>query len=184
MQNIYETVVGQADTAMDFPKILIRDVLLTNILGDDSDSITYWAGKQLARQFPIGSPTDLTVFFEQAGFGELELVKSGNHRQVWRLSGPSIETRISHVEQPDFMLEAGFLAESIQQQTGDLTEAQLSLEQKHRSKAVDIELVSDPHDVDENYDTPTFMPVKKATIFTEDADGDVTEVTSSSDSEN
>ena len=42
-----------------FSYLLIRDYLLGNILGEHTDEILYWAGKDLARQFPLKSQEDL-----------------------------------------------------------------------------------------------------------------------------
>ncbi len=54
---------------------LIRDYVLTDLLGSDYRQVIYWAGKRLARQFPVVDESELASFFEQAGWGTLEIKK-------------------------------------------------------------------------------------------------------------
>ena len=52
---------------------LIREILLPEILGSDSPEILYWAGKQLARKFPLQDFAEIANFFDKAGWGELKV---------------------------------------------------------------------------------------------------------------
>lgn len=95
-----------------FPYILIRDFLLSNILGEDTDEILYWSGKELARQFPLAEKKDIVESFSHCGFGELVALKKNKNRQIFQLRGELIETRLLN-EVASFQLEAGFLAEQV-----------------------------------------------------------------------
>ncbi len=106
-----------------FGQSLLRDVLLPNLLGSETNEILYWAGKEIARQYPLKTIEDTTLFFERAGFGNLMLDKRDHQTIVYLLTGTSVESRIKAVENLTFNLEAGFLAEQIQQQEGHYTEA-------------------------------------------------------------
>lgn len=101
---------------------LIRDILIPNLLGTDMHEILYWAGKELARQYPLRNRQDIILFFDKAGFGSIELSKDQRTKQVYTLSGEIVQARLEHV-QPSFNLEAGFLAEQIQMQDNLYTEA-------------------------------------------------------------
>ncbi|MGM7636472.1 YslB family protein [Bacillus sp. Hm123] len=98
---------------------IIRDVLLTDVLGKETADILYWAGKSIARKFPCATFDDLASFFIEAGWGELTLLKESKNAKVFVLSGPFIDRRFSVQTEPSFTLESGFLAEqlSVQEQT-------------------------------------------------------------------
>lgn len=102
----------------------IRDVLLPLILGQETDGILYWIGKDLARQFPVATPTDLSLLTSQLGLGDLRLTSSHNTTMTWELSGPVIAERLAlQKEATSFTLEAGFLAKQVEFQTSKVTEA-------------------------------------------------------------
>lgn len=105
-----------------FPYLLIRDYLIGNILGEHTDEILYWAGKDLARQFPLKDKEDIYEAMIYCGFGELELLKKDAKTQQYRLSSDLVTVRLQS-ETATFQLEAGFLAEQIQMTTGVLCEA-------------------------------------------------------------
>ncbi|HSI68424.1 MAG TPA: YslB family protein [Planococcus sp. (in: firmicutes)] len=95
---------------------LIRNHVLSDILGAHEDDILYWAGKSLARKFPLSSLAEAPDFFHQADFGKLSLEKNSRHEAVYSLSPLSSGGRC-------FKLEAGFLAEQKQNIDGFVTEA-------------------------------------------------------------
>lgn len=98
---------------------LIRDHVLTSILGKHEKDILYWAGKDLARKFPLYSMEEAVTFFNEAGWGTLHLEKTTKDSVFYTLSTynlPSSGQSRSH------RLEAGFLAEQQQKLTGYLTE--------------------------------------------------------------
>lgn len=120
-QKLYDQLInsprGMSTAAM-------RDVLLPLILGQETDGILYWIGKDLARQFPVATPTDLSLLTSQLGLGDLRLTSSHNTTMTWELSGPIVAERLAlQKEATSFTLEAGFLAKQIEFQTSKVTEA-------------------------------------------------------------
>lgn len=95
---------------------IIRDYVLSDILGKHESDLLYWAGKSLARKFPLFSLDEAAGFFAEAGFGKLVLEKSGKGETTFVLHPLKVENRC-------FKLEAGFLAEQKQKIDGFLTEA-------------------------------------------------------------
>ncbi|MHC5252131.1 YslB family protein [Listeria kieliensis] len=102
---------------------LFRDYLLPDLLGEESPHIFYWAGKDLARKFPLTSFEEVQDFFEEASFGSIEVVKEKKEELQILLYGPAVETRFDLQGEPSFKLEAGFIAEQIQTQNGYYAEA-------------------------------------------------------------
>lgn len=95
---------------------IIRDYVLSDILGKHENDILYWAGKSLARKFPLYSLEEAADFFSQAKFGDLVTEKSAKDEMVFVLTPLKTENRC-------FKLEAGFLAQQKQKIGGFLTEA-------------------------------------------------------------
>ncbi|GGA36177.1 YslB family protein [Psychrobacillus lasiicapitis] len=98
---------------------LLRDHVLASILGKHEKDILYWAGKDLARKFPLYSMEEAITFFQQAGWGTLELEKTTKDSAFYTLHTfnlPQSGKTRSH------RLEAGFLAEQQQKIGGYLTE--------------------------------------------------------------
>ncbi|MCL6572671.1 MAG: YslB family protein [Bacillus sp. (in: Bacteria)] len=101
---------------------LIREVLLPEILGKDTPEILYWAGKRLARKFPLPDYDKIVEFFANASWGELEIKKEKKDEIEWELMSPLIVSRVKSKAEYFFQLEAGFLAQQIEQQKGSSTE--------------------------------------------------------------
>lgn len=95
---------------------IIRDYVLPDILGEHEADILYWAGKSLARKFPLFTLDEAADFFRQASFGELTLQSSGKDELIFSLVPTKAEQRC-------FKLEAGFLAQQKQKIDGFVTEA-------------------------------------------------------------
>ncbi|TWT09375.1 DUF2507 domain-containing protein [Planomicrobium sp. CPCC 101079] len=102
---------------------VIRDYLLPEILGPHETEILYWAGKSIARKFPLYSMEEAPDFFSSASFGELTLEKASKDETIYTLIPSKIENRC-------FKLEAGFLAQQKQKLDGFLTEAHEEVFQK------------------------------------------------------
>lgn len=113
---------------------LVREILLNDILGKDSPQILYWAGKRLARRFPLTEKDEIIAFFQSAGWGKLEILKESNDEMELALTGDIVSRRFDVNENCHFQLEAGFLAEQISLQKKFLTEA--TEEHKRRAKKV------------------------------------------------
>lgn len=101
---------------------IIREVLLPELLGQDTPELLYWAGKRLARKYPYTSIEEITMFFEKAGWGTLTLLKQSKTTMEFELTGELIKERIRNNRHSSFQLEAGFLAEQIQTQKQVITE--------------------------------------------------------------
>lgn len=142
-----------------FGQTLLRDVLLPNLLGTETNEILYWAGKEIARQYPLRSIEDITLFFERAGFGKLILDKRDYQTIVYQLTGTHIESRINSVGNLTFNLEAGFLAEQIQQQESKYTEAFYEINTKILT--VTITLKQDEKDSEPIEQTDEFFTLNK-----------------------
>ena len=95
---------------------IIRDYVLSDILGKHESDILYWAGKSLARKFPLFSMDEAADFFSQAGFGDLVMEKAGKDEMIFVLRPLKVADRC-------FKLESGFLAQQQQKIGGFLTEA-------------------------------------------------------------
>ncbi|WP_432352106.1 YslB family protein [Sporosarcina sp. A2] len=105
---------------------LLRDHVLPGILGKHEDDILYWAGKEIARKFPMFSIDEAPEFFKEAGWGVLTLVSSGREQADYHLSN-----RITSPATKDsYHLESGFLAEQFQLANGCLSECYGSRDEK------------------------------------------------------
>ncbi len=113
---------------------ILRDVLLPDLLGKEQSSILYWAGKRLARKYPLEKVEDLFTFFQHAGWGELTKLKESKNEMVFELKSDYISKRFENHEQPSFQLEAGFLAEQIERMHQCVTETYEEV--KRRQKKV------------------------------------------------
>jgi len=97
---------------------LLRDHVIPDILGKHEDDILYWAGKEIARKFPVFSVDEVPAFFKEAGWGTLVRVASGKEETDYELT----DRLESPASRTSFPLEAGFLAEQYQIANGCLTE--------------------------------------------------------------
>ncbi|MBO0960152.1 YslB family protein [Neobacillus sp. MM2021_6] len=102
---------------------LIREVLLPEILGKDTPEILYWAGKRLARKFPLTDFDQVVEFFANASWGQLELAKETKNEIEIELTSPLIVSRVKSKAEYFFQLEAGFLAQQIELQKEVIAEA-------------------------------------------------------------
>ncbi|AIE60960.1 YslB family protein [Bacillus methanolicus] len=102
---------------------LIRDILLPELLGNDAPEILYWAGKRLARQFPLENFDEVCVFFQKASWGTLIITNESNNELEVELTGGLISQRLQSKKDISFQLEAGFIAQQIEQQKKVIAEA-------------------------------------------------------------
>lgn len=114
---------------------LLRDILIPDLLGQDSPEISYWAGKHLARKFPLLSMDEIYSFFSEASWGELTLLDETKKEIKLQLSGAVLKRRFLTQPTPCFRLEAGFLAQQIQFKKKLVTEAHAELDKK-KNKAI------------------------------------------------
>lgn len=114
---------NKTETISPFGYELIREVLLNELLGDDTPEILYWAGKKLAHNYPLSTIEEITDFFQRASWGSLSLVKHTKNEMGFELFSQLIKERCELNKQCTFQLEAGFIAQQIELQKGVICEA-------------------------------------------------------------
>lgn len=117
---------------------LIRDVLLPDLLGNESHQILYWSGKVLARKYPLSQQEDLLSFFLKAGWGILTVTEEKRRELELVLSGDVVEKRLKDAPNASFHLEAGFIAEQIQLQKNCIAESYLELKGKQNKVLITV----------------------------------------------
>ena len=125
----YQTAIQINTLGTTFGTLLLRDALLPELIGEDNN-ILYWAGKSLARKFVVTNDDDLMAFYLDANLGKLQRIKEKKDELYFELSGQIVQKR-QELGKADFLLEAGFLAQSIQQQTGFISEATIAKQNKN-----------------------------------------------------
>lgn len=111
--------VDQMKTIPTFGYEIVRDYLLSSILGKHEEDVLYWAGKELARKFPLFSMAEAASFFSEAGWGILTLEEEAKDEACYILTNDPDRLNL---DARCFRLEAGFLAEQMQKNLGFLTE--------------------------------------------------------------
>ncbi|WP_438823749.1 YslB family protein [Bacillus sp. JJ1764] len=101
---------------------LIREVLLPEIFGKDTPEILYWAGKRLARKYPLENMEELIDFFEKASWGTLMIKNESKNEMELELTSPLLVSRVKSKSEHFYQLEAGFLAQQFEQQKGMISE--------------------------------------------------------------
>lgn len=156
--NLYDKIMDNNSTRPYWGQELIRDILLTDLLGDDTHSILYWAGKNIARKFPLKSALDISIFFKQAGLGNLNMISSDKYEIKWVLNGEIVQSRISANPDADFMFEAGFLSQVTQQLFGVISEAEMNPKEEKNGNII-IRVHMDPkHPSPVTDNLPEFKP--------------------------
>lgn len=140
----YSLAKGNNELGTTLGASILRDSLLPDLIGNDT-TILYWAGKRIARNFPLAKDEDLPLFFKESNWGDLVRVKEKFGRQTFELSGPIVKLRKQLTNHPEFLLEAGFIAETIQNQSGFTSEASVDLDSS-KSDTVFITVQVDQHD--------------------------------------
>lgn len=102
---------------------LVREVLLPELLGKDTAEILYWAGKRLARKYPLADLDETIRFFHDAGWGRLMVKEETRKEMVLELGSELISSRLKNNANTTFQLEAGFLAQQMELQKQATTEA-------------------------------------------------------------
>ncbi|MEC1637784.1 YslB family protein [Schinkia azotoformans] len=113
---------------------LVRETLLKDILGKDYKSILYWGGKNLARKHPLETIQEIIDFFESAGLGTLKVTKENKNEMIFELTSDLITNRFARDSEYSYQLEAGFLAEQLQNIMGN--EAETMEQQKKRLNTI------------------------------------------------
>ena len=122
----------------------LRDVLIPDLLGNDTHSILYWAGKRMANRYPLSSSQDLITFFAQTGLGKLDLISQSKTKINWQLGGQLVKKRLAINPKCDFMFEAGFLAKNAEQNHHLNAEAEINPKKIKRGQIL-IQIISNPN---------------------------------------
>ncbi|KRN89025.1 YslB family protein [Ligilactobacillus ceti] len=141
-KNLYNLALENNNLASTFGLELLRDILIPDILGEDNH-IAYWAGKKLARDFALAKDEELPIFFKNANWGILTRTKHKKGKQYFSLTGDIVALRLNNNPDADFSLEAGFLAATIEQQIGFVTEAII---EKRTKDTIEFFVQVDLHD--------------------------------------
>ncbi|TWE02597.1 putative hydrocarbon binding protein [Neobacillus bataviensis] len=121
-ENIAEQT-AEPRTVSIFGYELIREILLPEILGKDTPEILYWAGKRLARKYPLADFDEVVTFFHNASWGQLEIKKETKNELEIELLSPLLVSRVKSKSEHFFQLEAGFLAQQMEIQKEVVAEA-------------------------------------------------------------
>lgn len=101
---------------------LLRTKLLADLLGNENEMIQYYMGKNLARMYPCASIEDLGKFFSAIGWGNLQMINEKKKERQFELSGSIIQARFSYDTPYLYKMEAGWIAEQLNQLTGEAWE--------------------------------------------------------------
>ncbi|HEX7066335.1 MAG TPA: YslB family protein [Bacillales bacterium] len=133
----------QDETIPAFGYELLRNVLIPDLLGKEQATILYWAGKKLARNYPLESTEDIQSFFKQAGWGNLSVDTEGRNKIIFSLTPETSSLKPKEMKETSFELEAGFLAQQIQMIKKRYADARDSVRKK---KVVSFTVEWDPKD--------------------------------------
>jgi predicted hydrocarbon binding protein len=97
---------------------VLRYISLPDLFGTEADTLLYFMGKNLARNMAINNLEDIYNIANKLGWGRLELVKEKKKTLTFQLMADAVFHRLQATFDVDFRLEAGFLAEAIQQLYG------------------------------------------------------------------
>ncbi|HLQ96691.1 MAG TPA: DUF2507 domain-containing protein [Pseudogracilibacillus sp.] len=93
---------------------VLRYIGLPTLLGEEKDTILYFFGRNLARQFEIDEVEDMYYIFQKLKWGNLEVVKEKRNRVTLYLMADEVVQRIESSIDAEFRIEAGFIAEVFQ----------------------------------------------------------------------
>ncbi|KRM71556.1 hydrocarbon binding protein, V4R domain [Lacticaseibacillus brantae DSM 23927] len=122
-----------------FGQIALRDLVLPDLLGDEQSDILYWAGRSLAEKLPT-KEADIPGLFAQLGLGTLANQSQKRQQREYRLDGSTVAARLKDFDKPDFQLEAGLLAQLLQQQLGVVVEGNSQVLSRDQAVLITISL--------------------------------------------
>lgn len=93
---------------------ILRYIGLPAILGQEKDTILYFIGRNLARQFEMNNLDDLRYIYQKLHWGQLELIKEKKNQLSFHMMADEIVHRLQSSIDTEFRMEAGFLAEAVQ----------------------------------------------------------------------
>ncbi|MCP3741273.1 YslB family protein [Rossellomorea sp. BNER] len=128
-----EKTEQEKQTVPVFAYELIRDIFMPEVLGKHTPDVLYWGGKTIARKFPLMSQEEIISFFHEAAWGDLSLIEQKRNEATFELSGELVSRRLEMKSDISFKLEAGFLAEQLQNQKKVLAEATDELHKRNKT---------------------------------------------------
>lgn len=140
----WQETLNKEDAPATYDALVLRDMVIPNILGDDTAAILYWAGRNLANNFALPDPHTLSEFCQKMHWGTLELTRQGRYKEVYKLSGDDVHQRLTLDPAAVFQLEAGFIAQTRQLQLNYPCEATC----EHKDDNIIITCQLDPTDDD------------------------------------
>jgi len=93
---------------------ILRYIGLPTILGNEKDTILYFFGRTLARQFEINEMEDMYYVFQKLNWGKIELMQVKKHQLTFHLMADEIVERLTSPIETEFRIESGFIAEVVQ----------------------------------------------------------------------
>lgn len=105
LDNFSEATAGQD---------ILRYIGLPSMLGHEKNDILYFFGRNFARQFDITEMDDIDYIFQKLNWGNIELIKVKKHQLTFHLMADVIAQRLALPVDPEFRIEAGFIAEIVQ----------------------------------------------------------------------
>jgi predicted hydrocarbon binding protein len=126
------------ETVSAFGYELLKNVLIPELLGEEQSSILYWAGKNLARKYPLESTDEIAEFFRKAGWGDLTVDTEGKNKITFSLTSKLITRQLKQHKTATFALETGFVAQQIQTIKNRLADATSSVRKK-RTVTITVE---------------------------------------------
>ncbi|MBW1605777.1 DUF2507 domain-containing protein [Lactobacillus sp. Sy-1] len=151
-KELYQKFITNPKIKNNWPAAFLREDVITDLLGADIHSILYWAGKRMARKYATANQSELTIFFEQSGLGNITINKETESTVEITVDGPIVDARFEANPDADFMFEAGLLAQSIEQQRGLVTEAELD-KKKLKKGQVLVSVHIDPKNPTDEFET-------------------------------
>lgn len=109
---------------------ILRYIGLKELFIDDSDPLTYYLGKRLARRFKFESIEDIALLFHMMNWGHLNLIKEKKNELHFHLMSDHLAQKLESKFPIDFRLESGFLSEAISLLTGRVTECTEEINQR------------------------------------------------------
>lgn len=118
---------------------VLRYISLPQLLGQETHTILYYMGKNLARTLDIQTVEDIYFIFDKLGWGRLELIKERRKSLTFTLMADAVVHRLKAPFQTEFRFEAGFLAEAIHTIYG--TECECSEEINHKIHQIQFKVI-------------------------------------------
>lgn len=123
--------------------LVIRDLLLEKVLGDDKKRVLYYYGRTLADDLEFTTLDDAMNQYTEMGFGNITLDKVKKNSYLFQISQ---NNRFNLTTNPEFSLETGFIAAALKQVLNQVAEGQFQIDIKNQTAAILIQ--TEPKEAD------------------------------------